>query len=123
MLTELYRQLMALLAEAGLTGYAEDCVPDRAALPWVTCRVEAPMSIHGMGSVTLTGWVRSDTAQADRLEMTDKLTALAPSGGRLLAEGRAALLRTDDAIGWPEGPGALGVRVRFGLRMLGGFDQ
>lgn len=122
MLTELYAKLTALLAEAGFTAYAEDTVPQEAGFPFVTCRIDAPVSMHERGCVALTCWVRGDAAHAQRLTLADTLVSLVPPGGMMLPldGGLAAVFRAEgQAVTWPESKGALGARVRHELRVFG----
>lgn len=121
MLTELYRKLIARLTESGFTAYAEDAVPQDAAFPFVMCRIDAPSSMHEVGSIVLTGWTRSSAPHADRLLMADALVSLVPPGGLLLPlpGGLAAVFRTEArAVTWPENKGALGTCIRHGLRVI-----
>lgn len=123
MLTTLYRQLCTRLTDAGFTACAEDTVPGGAAFPFVTCRIEPPLSMHETGRVTLTCWHRSGTAHADRLAAADALIRLIPSGGLQLPleNGLAFIFRSgENAVAYPESPGALGVCVRHDLRVFGG---
>lgn len=123
MLTELYRKVIAQLAEAGFSAYAEDTVPQDADFPFVTCRIDAPVSTHELGSIVLTCWVRGDAAYAQRLAMADALVSLVPPGGMMLPldGGLAAVFRAQgQAVTWPESKGALGACVRHELRVLGG---
>ena len=123
MMQSLYRQLCALLADAGYTAYVADAVPPDAAFPFVTVDARPSPSVLGTGRLTLTGWLRSDCRHADRLAMADALLRLVPPGGRkLLSEGGLAVLFRGDRLNveWPEAPGALGVCVKHELRMMGG---
>lgn len=125
MLTELYVKLMALLEGAGFTAYAQDAVPEDARFPFVTCRIDAPASMHETGSVTLTGWVHGEAAHARRLLLADALVSLVPPGGMMLPldGGLAVLFRaSEQAVAWPESPGALGACIRHGLRVAGKID-
>lgn len=122
MLTELHQQLCRLLSGAGFTLYAEDTVPSGTAFPYVTCRIEPPLSMYESGSIALTCWHRSGIAHADRLAAADALIRLVPTSGlRLpLANGLAAVFRSDSrAVTYSESPGALGVCVRYSLRVFG----
>lgn len=123
MLTELYRKLCTLMTEAGYPAWAEDTVPADAAFPYVTVSVRPAASLHGLGRVTLTGWLRGPARHADRLALADTLLRLVPGGGlKLPLEGGVALLLRGDRmhVTWPESPGALGVCVQHELRMMGG---
>lgn len=123
MLTELYRQLTALLATAGYPAWAADAVPPDAVFPYVTMEVRAPASPFGVGRVTLTGWLRGPVRHADRLAMADTLLKLVPGGGLKLplGGGLAVLFRGERMnVEWPESPGALGVCVKHELRLMGG---
>lgn len=116
---QLYTALCAWAGATGLPVYAEDAVPGDTGFPFMTMRVEPPMRMADTGSVVLTAWHRGRQAHADRLETAGTLLALVPQGGTLLhPEGAlAALYPGDGAVSWPESPGALGVRVRFSLRL------
>lgn len=121
MLTELYRKVIAQLAEAGFTAYAEDTVPQDACFPFVTCRIGAPASMHEVGSMVLTGWVRGEAAHVQRLTLADALISLVPPGGMMLPldGGLAAVFRAQgQAVTWPESKGALGTCVRHELRVI-----
>lgn len=123
MLTELYRQLIALLKEAGVTAYAVDAVPPDAAFPFIALEIRPAASLHGLGRVTLTGWLRSHCRHADRLALADTLLSLVPPGGRrLLFQGGIAVLYQGSRMNveWLESSGALGVRIRHELRVMGG---
>ena len=123
MLTDLYRKLCALLAEAGYPAWAEDAVPSEAAFPFVTVAIRPAASLHGTGRVTLTGWLRGPARHADRLALADTLLKLVPGGGLKipLESGSAVLFRGDRMnVEWPESPGALGVCVKHELRVMGG---
>ena len=123
MLTELYRQLTALLAEAGYPAWSVDAVPPDAPFPFVTLQVRPAASLHGLGRVTLTGWLRGPCRHADRLALADALLRLVPSGGLKLplTDGLAVLHRGDRLdVEWPEAAGALGVTVKHELRLMGG---
>jgi len=125
-LTELYSQLVALLAEAGCSAYAADAVPPDAAFPFVTIEARVAATLHGTGRVTLTGWVHGNARHADRLALGDALLKIVPSGGRKLplTGGYALLIRGDRMnVEWPETQGALGVRVTHGLRVAGGASD
>ena len=95
MLTELYRQLTALLAEAGYPAWSAEAVPSDAPFPFVTLQVRPASTLHGLGQVTLTGWLRGPCRHADRLALADALLRLVPSGGLKLplTDGLAVLHR------------------------------
>lgn len=121
MLTELYAAVFAWLAEAGLTAYAEDAVPDKAAFPYASCRIEAPLTMRDEGQLAVTCH-SADTAQAEKLDMADKLLRLVPTGGVKLplAHGLAVLHRPDSPTAPQEKrAGVTGLRIRFGLRVYG----
>ncbi|MBQ2954278.1 MAG: hypothetical protein IJE07_12175 [Clostridia bacterium] len=123
MLTELSRQLTALLSQAGYRTWAADAVPPKAEFPFVTVEIRPAASLHGLGRVTLTGWLPRPCRHADRLSLADALLRLVPPGGLKLpcGDGLALLLRGDRMNAeWPESEGALGVCVKHELRMLGG---
>lgn len=123
MLTELYRRVCALLAEAGCSAWAEDAVPPDAALPFVTVSIRPAATLQGTGRVTLTGWLRSPARHTDRLALADTLLRLVPGSGLKLPleRGLAVLYRGDRTnVEWPESPGALGVCVKHELRVMGG---
>ena len=123
MLTELHRRICALLAEAGYPVWAEDAVPPGTPFPFVTLSIRPAASMHGTGRITLTGWLHGPARHADRLAMANTLLRLVPGGGlKLPLDGGLALLQRGDRMNveWPEAPGALGVRVRHELRMMGG---
>ena len=123
MMTELYRELAALLAKVGYSAWAADAVPPDATFPFVTMEIRPAASLHGLGRVTLTGWLRGPCRHADRLALADALLKLIPPAGLKLpmGGGLALLLRGDRMnVEWPESPGALGVCVRHDLRVMGG---
>lgn len=123
MLTELHRKICAMLAEAGYPAWAEDAVPPDAPLPFVTLSIRPASSLHGVGRVTLTGWLHGPGRHADRLAMANTLLKLVPGGGlKLPLDGGLALLQRGDRMNveWPENPGVLGVRVSHELRLMGG---
>lgn len=123
MLTEIYRRLTALLASAGFTAWAADAVPPDAAFPYVTMEIIPAANLHGLGRVTLTGWPAQGCGMARRLSMADDLLALVPPAGLKLplAGGLALLTRCRHAdLQWVTSHGALGVRIPFDLRMMGG---
>ena len=126
MLTEMYRQLIALLEAAGFTVYAEDAVPPDAAFPFVTLRLEAPAPMQGSGAIVLTGWTRGGSRHRDRLAMADTLLRIVPGAGLTLplTDGLAVLRRADRlSVTWPESQGALGAQVRHALRIYGRCDD
>lgn len=123
MLRTLYRELSALLEQAGFTVWAADAVPPDATFPFVAMEIRPAGSMHGTGWVTLTGWLRPPARHAERLAMADALLRLVPAGGlRLPLQGGLALLLRGDRLNveWPESRGALGVQVKHGLRVMGG---
>lgn len=123
MLTELTRQLVTLLADAGCAAYAADAVPPDAAFPFVTFSIRPAASLHALGQVTLTGWIRGPGCHAARLALADQLLKIVPPGGLKLPldDGLAVLHRGDRLnVEWPEAPGALGCMVKHGLRLIGG---
>ena len=126
MLTEMYRQLIALLEAAGFTAYAEDAVPPDASFPFVTLRIEAPAPMQGSGAIVLTGWTRGGSRHRDRLAMADALLRIVPGAGLTLplTDGLAVLRRADRlSVTWPENQGALGAQVRHALRIYGRCDD
>lgn len=123
MLTELYRRLTALLAEAGFTAWAADAVPPDAAFPYVTMEIIPGGGLHSPGRLVLTGWPAKSCSMARRLAMADALFAIVPPAGlKLHLESGLALLtrvsRTE--MQWVEADGAQGVRIPFDLRLMGG---
>lgn len=123
MLTELYRSVCTLLAEAGYPAWAEDAVPPDAVFPFVTVAIRPAASLYGTGQVTLTGWLRGPARHTDRLALADTLLQLVPGGGlKLPLESGLAVLQRGDRMNveWPESAGALGVCVKHDLRMMGG---
>lgn len=126
MLTDMYRQLTALLEAAGFTAYAEDAVPPDAPFPFVTMRLEAPAPMQGSGAIVLTGWTRGGSRHRDRLAMADALLRLVPGAGLTLPlENGLAILRRADrlSVSWPESQGALGAQVQHALRIYGRCDD
>ena len=123
MLTELYRRMTALLAEAGFTAWAADAVPPDAAFPFVTMEITPAGSMHALGRVVLTGWPGKTCSMARRLAMADALYAIVPSAGLKLPleNGLALLTRCSRAeMQWVESGGATGVRIPLELRVMGG---
>lgn len=123
MLTALYRQLTALLTQAGCRAWAANAVPPEAAFPFVTLEIRPAARLHGVGTVTLTGWLAKPCRHADRLALADTLLRLVPPAGLTLSpDGGLALMTRGDRmhVEWPESPGALGVCVKHELRLLGG---
>lgn len=121
MLTEMYRQLYERLTAAGFTVFAEDAVPADAAFPFVTLKLEAPAPMQGSGAVLLTGWCCSGARHRDRLALADALLRFVPGAGlKLRLDGGLAVLHRADRlqVEWPQEHGALGVRVRYGLRLF-----
>lgn len=121
MIASLQRAVIALLTGAGWPAYAEDAVPGSAAFPLATLRLDPPAAWDGQGSAVLTAWASpaSDTAQADRMALAEKLMALVPQGGALLAldEGVAALYPAGN-LEFPDDRGALGVRLRCAVTAI-----
>ena len=123
-MTQVYARLCALLKAAGYDAWAADAVPQDAALPFVTMEVRPAASLHGVGRVTLTGWMRSPARHADRLALADALLKLVPPAGLKLPleDGLAILYRGDRMnIEWPENAQALGVCVKHEIRLMGGM--
>jgi len=120
-LTDLYDALLTRLREAGLTGCAEDRIPARTRYPFVSCRVNPPLTHQDTGSVVLTGWLREDARHEAQLLMADALLGIIPESGLLLSltDGTAAVFREEgQAVTWPRQAGAAGVCIRFGLRII-----
>ena len=115
MIAALQRAVIALLTDAGLPAWAEDAAPDSAAFPLATVRLEAPAAWDVPGTAILAAWTspNSDAAQAERMALAQRLTALVPQGGVMLRlpEGVAALYPAG-TIEFPRTGGALGVRLR-----------
>lgn len=123
MLTALYRQLTTLLTQAGYRVWAADAVPPEAEFPFVTLEIRPATRLHGVGTVTLTGWLAKPGRHAERLALADALLKLVPSAGlKLASDSVPALLTRGERVHveWPESPGALGVLVKHELRLLGG---
>lgn len=123
MLQTLYQRLTALVQEAGYPCWAADAVPPDAAFPFVTVEVRPAATMHGLGRVTLTGWLRGPCRHADRLALADALLRLVPPGGmKIPLPGGLALMQRGDRLNveWPESPGALGVTVKHDVRVMGG---
>lgn len=123
MLTELYRRMTTLLAEAGFTAWAADAVPPDAECPFVSVEIVPAADMHSLGRVTLTGWPMEMCSMARRLAMADALYTIVPPGGLKLPleSGLAVLTRCSRSqLQWVESGGALGVRIPFDLRVMGG---
>ncbi len=117
MLTSLYEALFAHLSRLAIPVYQADCVPEGAALPYVTARVSAPLIPGGSGSLTLTVWVHGNEANALRLARTDSLYALLPPRGAFLqAETGSMLLRLDHPALCVHKPPLLGLQSTWTLR-------
>lgn len=125
-MTQIFERLCALLKAAGYDAWASDAVPQDATLPFVTMEVRPAASLHGVGRVTLTGWMRGPARHADRLALADTLLKLVPSAGlKLPLEGGLAVMYRGDRMNveWPESPGALGVCVKHEIRLMGGMKD
>lgn len=123
MLTELTHRLMEALSAARLTVWAADAVPPDAAFPFVTVEIAPAASLHDLGRVTLTGWPDKPCSMAQRLAMADALLALVPPAGLKLPleDGLALLTRgSRTQLQWVASDGAIGVRIPFDLRLMGG---
>lgn len=112
MLTELIQALIARLAAANVPLYLADCVPEEAALPYVTLAAVLPLG-DGSGTLTLTAW---HTTNAGRIALAEDLAALLPPRGTYLPLGSgAATLHTGTVSPIHEAP-LLGLRMVWKLR-------
>lgn len=110
MLTSIYEAIFGLLSQLPYPIYLADCVPEGAALPYITMQIEAPLSPGETGTLTLTAW---GTSNAQRLSITNTLM---PARGKWLATTTGALILMQDGPTSPvqDGP-LLGMRSRWKL--------
>ena len=120
MLTDLTRCLTGLLTAAGHPVYHPDCVPAGTPRPFVTLEITPPLSLHEVGRVTLTGWPEEPCSMAGRLALAESLLTLVPAAGRKLPLESGLALIERKGMQWVEFHGALGVRLDFSLRVMGG---
>ena len=85
MLKSIFGALHDHLAPLNIPVYLEDCVPEGAALPYITADIRPPLSVHNGGSLTLSCWCQGDTANAQRLSQADLLLTRLPARGCPLA--------------------------------------
>ncbi len=117
MLTNLYQALIQQLRHLQLPIYLADCVPDGAALPYVTAEIAVPITPGSSGSLTLTIWCTGEESNLDRLARTDTLySVLPPRGAWVNTITGAALLTMDQPSSCVQEAGLLGLRSRWTLR-------
>lgn len=110
MLTSIYEALFSFLSQLPYPVYLADCVPEGAALPYITMQIEAPLSSGETGALTLTAW---STSNAQRLSIASILSI---GRGKWLATTTGALILTPDGSGMPVQAGPLlGLQSRWKL--------
>ena len=117
MLTTIHRELSEYVSGLGLPVFPADCVPDDAALPYLTLAIEAPLTAAHSGRAVLTLWCQSSSAHADRLTHGDQLLTLIPPRGVWLDTGYETLLPTPEKPAQPlREKTALGLRTSWKLQ-------
>lgn len=88
MLTELIQALLAHLSAVDTPVYLADCVPDGAALPYITLAANVPLG-DGSGTLTLAAW---HTTNAGRIALAEDVAALLPPRGTYLPFSSGAVI-------------------------------
>lgn len=94
-MTDFKSVLYEFWSQFGVPAYLSDCVPDDAALPYITYSVTQP-ALNGAAVLTAFNWhPREERGNADRSAMLDQIAGAIPTGGRLipLGAGYIALYR------------------------------
>lgn len=119
MLTSIFRALCDYLSLQGLPFYLADCVPDGAALPYLTADIQPPLTAISEGSLTLTIWCADDQANSNRLSQADRLLAVLPGRGLWLAADSGAIILTQEGgAQCVTQHGAQGLVTRWTLRFF-----
>lgn len=119
MLTSIFRALFNHLSRQGLPFYLADCVPDGAALPYLTADVQPPLTSTGEGALILTIWCADDQANTNRLIQADRLLTALPGRGLFLTTDSGAITLTQsDGTQNVNQHGVQGVVTRWTLRFF-----
>lgn len=119
MLTSIFETLCAHLSQLHLPVYLADCVPEGAALPYVTAEIAPPLVPGEKGRLTLTLWQQGSAANAERLSQADVLlTLLPPRGAWLSGDAGALILTGEDAARCLQSGPLLGVQARWALYFI-----
>lgn len=116
MLTSIYQALASHLSRLRIPVCLADCVPEGTAFPYVTAKIDAPMTAGSAGSLTLTVWCKGSSAHTDRVSHTDSLYSLLPPRGAFLTTDTGALLlRQTSAAQCVQDSVALGMQSQWEL--------
>lgn len=119
MLKTIFQALCDHLSPLNTPVYLEDCVPEGAALPYITADIRPPLSAHTDGLLTLTCWCQGSTANPQRLSQADLLIARLPARGCRLATAIGALiLRQKGAALCIRESAAQGVKITWKLQFF-----
>lgn len=96
MLTDIFHALGDHLSTTGIPFYLTDCVPQGAALPYLTAEIQPPLHPRMEGSMTLTYWCTGEKSNFHRLSQANRLEALFPHRGLWLYTDAGALILTHE---------------------------
>lgn len=114
MLTEIYQELLTRLSRSRIPAYLADCVPEGAEFPYITAKIDVPLTPGAEGSLTATLWYSGANANSKRIS---GMGSLLPNRGAWLATTAGTLtLLPDSPMACVQDGSLLGMQGRWKLR-------